>query len=403
LTGFLLTKHPAEALLILPRAFKNSTNTWNTRIVKKGRIRMKYYAKLGILLSVSVLLSLGFAPRVADAEILVLAIRDDTKERLLRAGLANPSSDYKTDLKGFLQFSASSVAAILNESKEEVIFSALREFRTSQVTAVLIRNVPIDPTVPPTPIDGSRTLGKATTVAEFVAAGISQLAGGFLIGYPWEKEYSHPAFHEGFALRGKGSAISTGLSLSYHSDIAYLTNVDAMPAMLSLVCLREGHDPSVVTSLVRNKALLDLIPEEIRSVLRERRFVYQKPRWIEDWAEAVQPILVEDDETHSILKIPAGGLVIPANKTDYEGWQALYFLTSTISAVGERKDLVESVHLLPGDVLVFKNKDVLHSRQSVAEPRFDGGDRVVIRSYWVFDKSASCSFAEDPQVGGACA
>ena len=165
--------------------------------------------------------------------------------------------------------------------------------------AVLFRNLPLDPYVPPTPTDGSTTLHKSTFVAEAMLLAIGELSGASVVGYASETQYSNPWVHEGFpypqqqrgggrngeatdgrstAATTTGSALTMPKGMSHHQDMSYHPHP---PDLLGLYCLREGHDKSLQTTIILNQDVVDRLPADALRVLMENRFRIHASAWVD--------------------------------------------------------------------------------------------------------------------------
>ncbi|KAL3903073.1 MAG: hypothetical protein SGARI_005542 [Bacillariaceae sp.] len=68
--------------------------------------------------------------------------------------------------------------------------------------------------------------------------------------------------------------------------------------------------------------------------------------------------------------------VLPADTEDHKAWRAITWLHAAIDKA-EAKGLAHKIHFRAGDLLIFRNQAVLHSRESSRPPTFDGTDRVL--------------------------
>ena len=284
---------------------------------------------------------------------------------------------------------AQSLIQISCAEKAGHLLGALAQLKGS--LAVVVSGAPQDPYVPSTPVDGRRSVGKKTLFAEIMSAGFAAIAGGNLINFPFEVEYSNQCFHEGYA-RQRGSAVSSDKSVGAHLEMSYLPK-ELIPDLLVLATVREGHDKLVETVLVDNAVVLSLLSTNHRSTLLERRFVLERPTWVDPEARhffdstfSIVEWNESDDEAYPMIRLPAGGRskVRPLNPDDADAKDALDAL---YRAVGEAqlRGLAIKVHLKEGDILLFNNKRVLHSRNAYTSPKYDGMDRILVRSYYLFD------------------
>jgi L-asparagine oxygenase len=243
---------------------------------------------------------------------------------------------------------------------------------SSPISAVLLRNLPTDPYVPPSPTDGSVSLGKLTYVAESMLVGFGELTSCHVVGYSSETQYSNPWIHEGFPRSGPGSALTKASDLAFHQDMSYHPRA---PDILGLVGIREGHDRVVKTELIDNREILETLPRSIVDMLREPRFHIKTS----DWVDASY----QNDNHHGIpILTGAASLAIPVE------WQTLVGLDREAEWAVKmlQRAITEGpkhyVHFLPGDLLLFSNKRTLHARTPYTDLKYDGGDRVLSRAYF---------------------
>jgi len=78
---------------------------------------------------------------------------------------------------------------------------------------------------------------------------MGELAGTYTVGYKSETEYSNSWAHEGFPRPGTGGSAltSTAGMLNHHQDMSYQS---VIPDLLGLICLREGDNPNLKTTLI---------------------------------------------------------------------------------------------------------------------------------------------------------
>jgi len=241
-------------------------------------------------------------------------------------------------------------------------------------SALMIRGLPLDPNIPPTPTDGSTiTLDKATFVAESMLVGFGELTGGSIVGYSSEVQYSNPWIHEGFPRESPGSALTSAKALSFHQDMSY---VDHPPTMLGLVCVREGYDTKVQTTLLDNREILDLLPQKAVDILRQPRFLIHTS----DWVDTAQ-INAQEKAGRPLLH-GATNIHIPVDHANMESLdkEAEWALEQLKLAM--KKAPVHNIHFEAGDLLLFSNVRAVHGRTPYTDLRFDGGDRVMNRGYF---------------------
>eukprot|EP00537_Pseudo-nitzschia_pungens_P019370 CAMPEP_0172403692 /NCGR_PEP_ID=MMETSP1061-20121228/60439_1 /TAXON_ID=37318 /ORGANISM="Pseudo-nitzschia pungens, Strain cf. pungens" /LENGTH=383 /DNA_ID=CAMNT_0013138207 /DNA_START=188 /DNA_END=1339 /DNA_ORIENTATION=+ len=269
---------------------------------------------------------------------------------------------------------------IANDNNLRMILSFLLSddwHASTSIDAIVFENLPVDPYVPPTPTDESvRSLQKPTFVAEAILLAIGELAGTYTVGYKAETEYSNPWAHEGFPRPGPGGSAltSTAGTLNYHQDMSYH---GVIPDLLGLVCLREGDDLELQTTLVSVEKIIKLLPKQVVATLREDRFkITASTQWVN------VGVMGEDvARTRAILY--GTSLHLPVHwenmvGVDAEASQAIESLRKVLKGAGP-----SGIHLREGEMVLFNNQKVVHGRTPYQNLKYDGSDRVLIRAYFV--------------------
>ena len=258
----------------------------------------------------------------------------------------------------------------------DLVADGRRGTASTSIDAIVLENLPMDPYVPPTPTDESvKSLHKPTYVAEAVLLAIGELAGTYTVGYKAETEYSSPWVHEGFPRLGPGgSALTSTAGINHHQDMSYQ---GIIPDLLGLVCLREGDDLDVQTTLLSIDTLIQRLPEHVVSILSQDRFkITASAQWVDIGA-------VGEDIVKTRAILDGTSLHLPVNwenmvGVDPEASQAIETLRQVL---WDAKPL--GVHLRDGVMVLFNNQKVVHGRTEYQNLKYDGRDRVVIRSYFV--------------------
>lgn len=157
--------------------------------------------------------------------------------------------------------------------------------------------------------------------------------------------------------------LSTGsiADLDWHSEEAFHP---FRSDFLALMCLR---NPDAIPTIVGS--IQDVvIPDEIRNILFEPRFVFHTDKNFQKDANeepTPDPVLFGDHASPYVRIDPS---FMSAVEGDNEAAAALKYITSEFSAA------LRSVALEPGDILFMDNYRVVHGRKGF-KPRFDGYDR----------------------------
>lgn len=239
--------------------------------------------------------------------------------------------------------------------------------------AALLRNLPIDSPLPPTPLDGGDAPGLGTPVADKVLLGIARVMGQ-PIGFQGLKEGRlvqtiAPTLNGSDGMSNEGSRER----FNFHIESAFSQN---RASHLLLLCLRSDHNKEAKTELVDAKAAYLALPSSMRKSLREASFITMAPEsFKEDHQKEVtsepRPVVTgpEDAPEFCFNLQTTRGLTV-------DNQNALLALENEL--LKESRTL--SIKLKPGDLLVFDNRRVLHARTPF-KSRLDGTDRWLRRLY----------------------
>ena len=263
------------------------------------------------------------------------------------------------------------------------VLGAIRDFgRYPDAPGVmLLRNLPVDPTLPATPVDGKPSPERTTFVSDCVALGLAQLIGE-PVGYTTEKEGR--LVHDIVAVRG-GERSQTNQSsvvfLSFHNDTTYddsgyynRTN----PDFLVLICLRKSPDGMGRTAYVDARRLKARLNGAVTDALRRPEFLMNAPGTYcrehaggaEVWSKPV-PLIEGPEETPEIA-VAANG-VKPLTVGASAAWD-------TLQEVCQQDGVAFRTLLEPGEALLINNRKGLHAREPFAA-EFSGSDRWLQRCY----------------------
>ena len=322
-------------------------------------------------------------PNDLDDDVADMVIREyrvsDSVRNSLRTDLVrldSPLSGTPREVDGFVGASKDAIWHHLPANALQILAS-IHNWQSPTV-AVLFKNLPRDPLVPPSDADGN--IVKPRFVMEALLAGLGELSSptSKLIGYTEEFTYSHPLWHVGTPKAATsnsiGSAITIPSALPFHRDMARMMDHGA-PHVLALGALREGYDTAVETTLVDNRDVVARLDEPTKSVLRQSRFRIATPQWADRSPEASltrMPLLV--GKASVAIQVGPQDAVVPL---DQEAQRALEDLRQAID-----QSPIHGVHLQTGDVLLFHNLRVLHGRSAYRDIRHNGLDRALMRSYF---------------------
>ncbi|WP_433073774.1 TauD/TfdA family dioxygenase [Dactylosporangium sp. CA-052675] len=232
---------------------------------------------------------------------------------------------------------------------------------------LLLRNLPVDPDGPPATPMVFGSVQRASTVPAS-ALMLVAMAMGEVIAYDKEK---HGALVQNVVpVPGmeeyQGNAGSARLNM--HTENAFH---EFRPDFVGLMCLRNDHDnvAGLRTSSIRNA--LPLLPEPIRAILHEPRFVTTAPASF-DLGDRLE-------EPHGVL---SGAAEDPDLKVDFSSTTPID--DEAAGALARLRDAIDeaayTLILSPGDLAFVDNRVTLHGRNSF-QPRYDGADRWLQRVF----------------------
>jgi hypothetical protein len=254
----------------------------------------------------------------------------------------------------------------------------LRNFRDSNEYALVIRNMPVDYFLPPTPYATEPSVGQipvtvVSILGAFACIGISP------VSYQGENDNSfirhvvpkHLAQH---AVSSYGSKVSLGMHADDHLPLENepITDLSACPEFLSLMGVR--CELGVPTRVVSVERLLGELPQFAIEELQRPHFSVKRPDSFADNRFVLQgvPLLVPDG---------AGGFYCRYNRSNVRpDTVSAKFVIEMLETVVGLPQLCSNILLQQGDLLIFKNQRTLHARDQFT-PRFDGTDRWMIRVF----------------------
>jgi L-asparagine oxygenase len=243
----------------------------------------------------------------------------------------------------------------------------------------LVRNLPVDPVLPMTPVNGEPSPLKRTFVAEGVLLGLSQLLGE-PVGVTTEKggRLVHDVVPVSTGALSQTNQSSAAF-LNFHSDIVYdefgrfdLPN----PDFLVLNCLRQDVSGEAVTYYADARDVIGALATDVVQTLRTPLFRLNAPgSYVRDVAGGAAVL----SDPIAIISGPpsAPGIVVSANGVvglTGEAEVALEELQRACRAVAHQ------VRLESGTALLINNRKGLHARSQFFA-RHDGHDRWLQRTY----------------------
>lgn len=309
-----------------------------------------------------------------------ITLSDEAKKRLASAV---KHLHYPGPQQSYDQYVFNAECSVRNALPRDLLWQ-LQEIKTSPAPlgTLLIRNLPIDPGLPPTPKSANYDHSQhPTTIAQNILVGISAIL-GFPIGHEEEKD-GH-LVHTVFPVQHTDKPLSNegNVDFGLHVENAMFQHREKF---IVLSCLRQDPMKQATTPVadVRQaikKALADdsLSPSDVLQ-LRKSEYVIRKP-YILDRSE-VQGISAPLAILSGSLDNPNVRCTFYANGTRGLTPKAQRALDKFGKAVHR---VVNPVKLTPGDMVIVNNHKVLHGR-SKFQTFFDGTDRYLIRSYVMGD------------------
>lgn len=243
---------------------------------------------------------------------------------------------------------------------------------------LLIRNLPIDQNLPPTPDDGSISREKTSYLSEYVLLA-QMLHLGEPIAYADEKNGA--LIQNICPVRGKEEAQENCGStyLEFHTEDAFHPH---KPDFIGLLCLKPDPDHIAATAAASIRRALSLVPSKAQDILRQ-------PLYRIRLSSSFMPGTTQALYSHC-LSVLSGDALEPELRVDFYGMEAL-----TPSGQLALKTLEEALlkvaiehRLMKGDLMIVDNRVAAHARTAF-RPRYDGQDRWLQRLFVVHDFRSS--------------
>ena len=244
--------------------------------------------------------------------------------------------------------------------------------RLSRYPFLILRGLPTDTNLPPTPLDSRRPRVDYFLIGEWFSAAISKALGepfGMLQQNEGELiQHNSPVKLHETAQSGESSKAE----LMFHTDGSFLP---LTPDYNVITCLRPDQARQAVTSFTSLEDVLAELPERLRAVLAQPRFLAEGVEY--DYDEVndrgnrhhhvpvlrgtqEQPYIFYDQDIH--------------RATDEQSAEAL----AALDALLESK--AKHVKLEAGDTVLFDNRRCVHKRSPFAA-HYDGKDRWCMLTY----------------------
>jgi L-asparagine oxygenase len=239
---------------------------------------------------------------------------------------------------------------------------------------VLIRNLPIDTNLPPTPSDGRVSLSKTTHRSEYVLFEVM-----FYLGDPiaYLDEKNGALIQDICPVQGREEAQeNTGsVYLEFHTEDAFHPH---KPDYVSLFCLRPDHEHIAATAVASIRRALSMVPEHIQTLLRQPLYrIHLSSSFMSDTQEKL---------FSSPLAVLSGDRFEPELVVDFYGMEALNAESEAALKILEAALMKVAVEykLIAGDLIIVDNRVAAHARTAF-QPHYDGLDRWLQRLFVVRD------------------
>lgn len=238
--------------------------------------------------------------------------------------------------------------------------------------ALVLRGLPSDPKLPPTPLDAGRVDDKPTYLSELWTAAFGTALGDPVSFAPLKAGEIFMNICPTRRNEGELSSESSRVTLDYHTELAYHPH---SPTHLLLFCLRPDHDRVARTFFSSSRRVIDRLSPETLAGLFEEDFRAD----------------VDLSFRGGAANGKAGAIPLPVFYGDpYDPFMS--FDGVLIAGVTERAQRAYSelaaaliatrmhVELKGGDLLILDNRRTAHGRSQFT-PRYDGFDRWLQRMY----------------------
>ena len=287
-----------------------------------------------------------------------LRLSDASSAEWTRAAAQLTFPDYR-DLTAWSAFREASTALAARYLPPEMKDALRAFFLPAGDPAIVLENLPVDPSLPPIPLSGMRPAEKQA-VSEAVITGIL-CQWGELLSYFNEKDGS--PIHEVTPVPGREELQSNAgrVKFGFHSDNAFLPSWFKQQGLLLYGLINERTATTVVTA----EQILQAAPAELAALLAEPIFRQACPASFSfGEARALSapcPILWRDEQ--GIMRVVAASSTIVPVTPDAE--LALELFRSLVDELEPARVIIR-----PGTALLFKDDRVLHGRDAFSGPRW---------------------------------
>ncbi len=258
----------------------------------------------------------------------------------------------------------------------ERVATRLIEFKRSsnEYGTLLIRNLPVDAELPPTPEDGRMVTNKTSSISEYCLL-LMMMYLGEPIAYADEKEgalIQNICPVKGFENRQENAG---SVYLEFHTEDGFHPH---KPDHVGLYCLKSDHEKIAKTASASIRRALPLLPSGTISLLRQPLFHIR--------ASASFTGEGEEPTYSSLMPVLSEDLFEPELCVDFFAMEAINSVAQV--ALDMLKSALLSVTigcvLTPGDLMIVDNRVAAHARNGF-KAHYDGTDRWLQRMFIVQD------------------
>jgi hypothetical protein len=273
------------------------------------------------------------------------------------------------------------IGGAFRECISQTLVESLEQFSFDERVALIVRNLPTDQ-LPKTPYESDPEL-ESCKIVQAAILGAFHCLGIHPVSYEGENDdsiFRHVAPKA--SAQNTVSSYGSLYALDVHADNPHLPlvgePVDKMsccPEYLSLAGMR--CEVAVPTRIVSVHSVFRALPGFVQDELMRPHYAIRRP---ESFAkrdyEIIAPVILRSDD---------GTIRCRFNQANMRALTpSAEFALKMFSALANALENQHRILLRNGDLLVFKNQQALHARDSF-EARFDGTDRWMIRVFGVSD------------------
>ncbi|MBO7369961.1 MAG: TauD/TfdA family dioxygenase [Campylobacter sp.] len=262
---------------------------------------------------------------------------------------------------------------ILKQPFADIIFN----FIFSDTKILLFKNCPIDIKIPQSPIDNGYLTPRYYPIArDFMLMMYKALN---VIPYAYKDENNGKIFRSVVPLKNQGKMIGSygaKIAFNFHSDNPtykiypeYENKSLNSPEFLSLYCMR--GDKNANTDLIILDDILGNLDNETIQNLQKNDFIVNTPNSFDKYHEVENVSVIAKKDNKFYTRFDYHNIHAQSENSEVA-------LQNFKNAIEKTKQI--SHNFQQGDFLIFKNQEILHSRNSFT-PKFDGKDRWLIRIY----------------------